>query len=190
LSTSMCTLVNQIGLCFQEQRRSCNSVSTGENTLSSHRRVLDEISQHLLGDSLLSATTFDEQSIIARVNSMCSLLQKDVSTTFASEMTSGKVEESVTSYDLAKNALGEDGELRDEINSESSAFSRKCDLVPFQLVENSAIDSKPSTVIPRKESSGDLLLHLPRIASLPQFFIHASDELGKRNDPTGTVGGT
>ena len=100
LSTSMCTLVNQIGLCFQEQRRSCNSVSTGENTLSSHRRVLDEISQHLLGDSLLSAT-FDEHSIIARVNSMCSLLQKDVSTTFASEMTSGKFEELVTSYDLA-----------------------------------------------------------------------------------------
>ena len=69
------------------------------------------------------------------------------------------------------NSLGEDGELGYEINSESSAFSRKCDLVPFQLVENSAIDSKPSTVIPRKESSGDLLPHLPRIASLPQFFV-------------------
>jgi len=89
-----------------------------------------------------------------------------------------------------KNSQGEDDELGDVINNESSAFSRKCDLVPFQLVENSAMDSKQSTISPRKESSGDLLLHLPRIASLPQFFIHASDELAMRNDPTGTVGGT
>lgn len=182
-STSMSTLVNQIGLCFQEQIRSCNSVSTGENTLSSHEMILDEIAQHLLGDSILS-TTFDEQAILARVNSMYSLLQKDVS------KSPGKVEESETGYDLAKNSQGEDDELGDVINNESSAFSRKCDLVPFQLVENSAMDSKQSTISPRKESSGDLLLHLPRIASLPQFFIHASDELAMRNDPTGTVGGT
>lgn len=179
-STSISTLVNQLGSCFQEQIRSCNSVSTGENTSSSHKRVLDEIAQHLLGDSLLTAT-FDEQSIIARVNSMCSLLQKDASNTIASETSSGIVEESVTGYDLAKNPLGEDGESGDEVNNESSAFSRKCELVPsHQLVENSPLDSKQSTVIPRKESSGDLLLHLPRIASLPQFFIHASDELAMR----------
>lgn len=188
-STSMNTLANQIGLCFQEQIRSCNSVSTGENNLSSHKRILDEIAQHLLGDSMLSAS-FDEQSIIARVNSMCSLLQKDVSSMTASETSTGKVDnESLTGYE-AKNSLGEDDELRHEINNESSnAFSRKCDRVPFQLVENSAMDSKQRTIIPRKESSGDLLLHLPRIASLPQFFVHASDELAMRNDPTGTVGG-
>lgn len=188
-STSMSTLVNQLGSCFQEQIRSSNSVSTGENTSSSHKRILDEISQHLLGDSLLSAT-FDEQSIIARVNSMCSLLQKDASNTIASETSPGKVEESVTGYDLAKDALAEDGELGDEVNNESSAFLRRCELVPSQLFENSPLDSKQSTVIPRKESSGDLLLHLPRIASLPHFFIHASDELAMRNDPTGKVGGT
>lgn len=188
-STSMSTLANQIGLCFQEQIRSCNSLYTGENNLSSHKRILDEIAQHLLGDSMLSAS-FDEQSIIARVNSMCSLLQKDVSSMTASETSPGKVDnESVTGYE-AKNSLGEDDELRHEINNESSnAFSRKCDRVPFQLVENSAMDSKQRTITPRKESSGDLLLHLPRIASLPQFFVHASDELAMRNDPTGTVGG-
>lgn len=187
-STSMSTLANQIGLCFQEQIRSCNPVSTGENSMSSHTRILDEIAQHLLGDSMLSAS-FDEQSIIARVNSMCSLLQKDVSNMIASEKIPGKVNESVTGYE-AKNFLGEDDELVHEINNESNnAFSRKCDRVPFQLVENSAMDSKQRTIIPRKESSGDLLLHLPRIASLPQFFIHASDELAMRNDPTGTVGG-
>lgn len=132
-STSMSTLANQIGLCFQEQIRSCDSVSTGENNLSSHKRILDEISQHLLGDSILSAS-FDEQSIIARVNSMCSFLQKDVSSMTASETSTGKVHESLTGYE-AKNSLGEDDKLRHEINNESSnAFSRKCDCVPFQLV--------------------------------------------------------
>eukprot|EP01018_Ginkgo_biloba_P006734 Gb_40861 [translate_table: standard] len=186
LSTSMSTLVNQIGLCFQEQRRSCNSLSTGEGTWSSNKKMLDEIAQHLLGDSLLSANS-DEQSIIARVNSLCSLLQKDVSTVHASQPNTGNAEESVTGCGLGRLNQGEDGKVEDEADDKRAAISTKGDHDPVYLIESSAVDCKP--VIPRKESSGDLLLHLPRIASLPQFFVHASDELVMRNEPHGTVGG-
>nr|ABK26707.1 unknown [Picea sitchensis] len=73
--------------------------------------------------------------------------------------------------------------------SSSQTFSFQSSKVTYGG-QNGAYYTSSTTISPRKESSGDLLLHLPRIASLPQFFIHASDELAMRNDPTGTVGGT
>ncbi|XP_057867827.2 uncharacterized protein LOC131075054 isoform X1 [Cryptomeria japonica] len=187
LSTSMSNLVSQIGIHFQEQQRhSCSSGSAGEDTWSSNKRMLDEIAQHLLSDSLLSATS-DEQSIIARVNSMCCLLQKDVSTEHLSETTPLKVKAPVTDFNFGK-CTNEEPEFVDDMDDVRSTLPRSGGLVPH-VVENNSTDSNCQTVIPRKESSGDLLLHLPRVASLPQFFIHSSDELATRNESNGTVGG-
>eukprot|EP00252_Welwitschia_mirabilis_P021205 TRINITY_DN5363_c0_g2_i3.p1 TRINITY_DN5363_c0_g2~~TRINITY_DN5363_c0_g2_i3.p1 ORF type:complete len:302 (-),score=82.50 TRINITY_DN5363_c0_g2_i3:89-994(-) len=143
------------------------SAPMSENILSAQKKFLDEITQNLLSDNLLSSS--DEQSVMARVNSLRCLLQKDTSVTHGPDSGLGRVEESVTTYELGS---GEESRNGGDITSQRSPLRPK-----------NVMESKQPTPLPRKESAGDLLLHLPRIASLPQFFINVSDELMEGNEP-------
>ncbi|KAI4376776.1 hypothetical protein MLD38_014494 [Melastoma candidum] len=72
-SMSMSDLMNHIGQCISEQMGSGSS-SLEDSTEC--RDLLEDIAQYLLSDSQV-ATASDEKSLMARVNSLCSLLQKD-----------------------------------------------------------------------------------------------------------------
>lgn len=113
-----------------------------------NENMLEEISQYLLSDSQ-HAPTSDEQSVMSRVNSLCCLLQKD--TPAAAQNSQVKTED--------------DGRLNPEM--ESSEYVVDLNGSPER-------DQAPS--MPRIDSLGDLLLHLPRIASLPQFLFNIPED--------------
>lgn len=70
-SMSASDLVSQIGHCISEQ------MTSGEGSWS--QEIMDELTTHLLSDSQFSSVS-DEKFLMSRVNSLCSLLQKDVAT--------------------------------------------------------------------------------------------------------------
>ncbi|XP_068647268.1 uncharacterized protein [Aristolochia californica] len=167
LRPSMCMsdLVNHIGHCISEQMTSGNPFFSPEGEGCRSRDMLDEITQYLLSDSLFSSAA-DEQSLMSRVNSLCSLLQKDAATIQHLQIKSeDEVNDELTfmprSTEEEKLNAGEvpasDGELRSDVSG-----------CKQQQQQPSAMS--------RKDSVGDLLLHLPRIASLPQFFFNISED--------------
>ncbi|KAL8138255.1 hypothetical protein V2J09_004256 [Rumex salicifolius] len=157
-SMSMTDLVNHIGSCISGQCNTNNSTFAEEGTES--REILQDIAQHLLGDS--QVTCSDEKSLMKRVNSLCSLLNKDgtpvkINAAAADKGVGGSEDQKdapvyscVTESTSTLNSLGSAGESK-ELSS-----------------------CKPS--ISRKDSYGDLLLNLPRIASLPTFLFDISED--------------
>ncbi|XP_077223222.1 ATP-dependent DNA helicase isoform X2 [Tasmannia lanceolata] len=158
-SMSMSDLVNHIGNCISEQMTSDNPHFSGEGLRG--KDMLDEITQYLFSDSQFSSAS-DEQSLMTRVNSLCCLLQKDSSTVKNSQI---KTEEN--------DGLGfEDGAI-DHLN-----FMPEPTFKDKGMGEFSALSvRKQPPAMSRKESFGDLLLHLPRIASLPQFLFNISEDM-------------
>ena len=153
-SMSMTDLVNHIGNCISEQMGSENPEFT-ENC-SESRKMLEDIAQHLLGDFQFT-TCSDEKSLMSRVNSLCSLLQKDGTPVQTFEMT--EEEKNVTD----KHEL----ELLDHSTNKGDTIAP----------EDSVRDGyKQAPSMPRIDSFGDLLLHLPRIASLPKFLFDISED--------------
>ncbi|KAI4329419.1 hypothetical protein L6164_021685 [Bauhinia variegata] len=160
-SMSMDDLVNHIENCISEKMTSGNPVFTADKQYS--RSILEELTQYLFNDSQLAAAS-DEQFLMSRVNSLCCLLQKDPST----------AQESKLKLDHCLDADG--GEKVDKSDSTLvSASPSKSELVECKDQQYDASGCKQGTGIPRKDSVGDLLLNLPRIASLPQFLFHVSD---------------
>lgn len=157
-SMSMTDLMNHIGNCISEQMTSGSLPSA---KASECHDMLENITQVLLSDTQCS-TGLDERSLMKKVNSLCSLLQDPV---------------------IASSALA-DGENRNEVGDPAK-------IVYFDLVNDSCIHSthektsnmmqapganfedgpggKQAPGLPRKDSFSELLLHLPRIASLPKF---------------------
>ncbi|XXG58557.1 hypothetical protein AAC387_Pa04g0842 [Persea americana] len=160
-SMSMSDLVTHIGNCISEHMTSGSPLLSGEGWQG--KDILDEITQHLLGDSQFSSIS-DEQSLMSRVNSLCCLLQKETPTDQHSQV---KTEACLES---------EDGS-RSQVNATPESTQEK-------LGDFSASGGGPSDVsgcrqppaMSRKDSLGDLLLHLPRIASLPQFLFNISED--------------
>ncbi|KAL9681715.1 hypothetical protein QQ045_013502 [Rhodiola kirilowii] len=127
---------------------------------------LEHLAEILLndGDSHLPPPT-DEKSVMARVNSLCCLLQKD------SEEGSNSFKEIEHGTSLNPTTMGAN---HNKENSYGVFFNH----IPFlydghlasggeEAIENPAM--KPPTGMMRKDSFSDLLFNLPRIASLPQF---------------------
>ncbi|PIA31848.1 hypothetical protein AQUCO_04800029v1 [Aquilegia coerulea] len=108
--------------------------------------VLEEITQYLLSDSQLSSTS-DEKSLMSRVNSLCCLLQKNPTSVQNLQCYNDWME------DYRDDQL--ESSLKKTINDS---------------------ECKQEPVISRKDSVGDLLLHLPRIASLPQFLFNIAED--------------
>ncbi|KAL8168080.1 hypothetical protein V2J09_009579 [Rumex salicifolius] len=124
-SMSMTDLVNHIGSCISDEEI---IKSLPEEGSESHR-ILEDIANHLLCDSQLAKCS-DEKLLMTRVNSLCSLLQKDGS----------------------DKGLGYSEEQKDTQGDQA----------------------KP--VMSRKDSYGDLLLSLPRIASFPKILFDISED--------------
>lgn len=110
-----------------------------------NKDVLEELTQYLLSDSQNPA--LDEQGLMSRVNSFCNLLQKDG-----------------ISVPALHNSIGGDARGTDGI------IGGPRDQNSGNAEDRDALGGSMQTAsIPRKDSFGDLLMHLPRIASLPQF---------------------
>lgn len=164
-SMSMSDLVSQL-----EQRVSEQKTSKVINLASDERQsleILEEISKSLLSDTQ-NVSASDEKSLMSRVNSLCCLLQKDPATAQKIE-NYGDV---VTSERRV-----------DEINFIPTApLGRKVEEDPStpEYESNDLSGCKPASTMSRKDSVGDLLLNLPRIASLPQFLFICDDSAGNQ----------
>ncbi|KAG9455930.1 hypothetical protein H6P81_000438 [Aristolochia fimbriata] len=163
-SMSMSDLVNHIGHCISEQMTSGNPFFSSEGEGSRSRDMLDEITQYLLSDSQFSSAS-DEHSLMSRVNSLCSLLQKDAATVqhlhiknedeVNDELTFNPRSGEEVNLITGDFTVASDGELRNDV---------------------SVCKQQQPSAMSRKDSVGDLLLHLPRIASLPQFLFNISED--------------
>lgn len=162
-SMSIGDLVNHIGHCISEKMTSGNSLSNGKQ--QHHKDMLEEIAQYLFNDSQNTMAS-DEKSLMTRVNSLCCLLQKDPS---VAQNLQGKNDES---FDV--NGSGETSKTNFNYASESKASQG----FPASKRESSDVsaDWKQAQAMSRKDSFGELLLSLPRIASLPQFFFNLSQD--------------
>ncbi|OAY46840.1 uncharacterized protein LOC110617571 isoform X2 [Manihot esculenta] len=166
-SMSMSDLMNHIGNCISEQMTSGNAQFSADG--SECQDILEDIAQYLLSDTQLT-TSSDEKRLMARVNSLCCLLQKDpVSTQNLQVNEESCIEESDTGKGVQVN---DTSELLHENKS-------KGDLKDPEGNINDVSGSKHTPGMSRKDSFGELLLHLPRIASLPKFLFNISEEDGE-----------
>ncbi|CAN4100162.1 unnamed protein product [Withania somnifera] len=163
LSTS--DLVSQLELRISEQKTSKVANRTSDEGES--LEILKEISKSLLSDTQ-NVSASDEQSLMSRVNSLCCLLQQDPATAQKSE----------NCGDVAS------GERRvDEINFISPVLlGRRVEVDPSTLQDesNDLSGCKPASTMSRKDSFSDLLLNLPRVASLPHFLFMCDDSAGNQ----------
>ncbi|XP_042506473.1 uncharacterized protein LOC122082770 isoform X2 [Macadamia integrifolia] len=164
-SMSMSDLVSHIGNCLSEQMNSGNHFSSGEG--SQGKDMLEEIAQYLLSDSQQTSAS-DEKSLMSKVNSLCCLLQKDPAT----------VQSLLLNSESGLDVPNEDKD-RFPNSTPDAKFEIKA-MADLPVIEgeshdvSSGYNQTPS--MSRKDSIGDLLLNLPRIASLPQFLFNISED--------------
>ncbi|PKA49202.1 hypothetical protein AXF42_Ash010887 [Apostasia shenzhenica] len=108
---------------------------------------LEELADHLLSDSQTFVS--DERTLMSKVNSFCCLLQKDPSVQ--------NLQTFINSNTENRQDWLEDDDLK-------------------QMSERKAIDDPQQSSISRKESFGELLMNLPRIASFPQFLFSITED--------------
>ncbi|XP_057966879.1 uncharacterized protein LOC131157045 isoform X2 [Malania oleifera] len=161
-SISMCDLVNHIGHCISEQFTSGNPIFSIDEL--PNKDILEEITQYLFSDSQFMSAS-DEQSIMSRVNSLCCLLQKDP----------------IVGQNLLlkrENDLDVPSDRKiDEPDTISEASeSNVAPAFPASQCESNDVCFKQAPSMSRKDSVGELLLSLPRIASLPQFLFNNSED--------------
>ncbi|CAN1328723.1 hypothetical protein LINPERPRIM_LOCUS34492 [Linum perenne] len=158
-SMSMSDFMNHIENCITGQ------MNTGNTSLAADgeecHAILEDIAQYLLSDTQLT-TSSDEKRIMSRVNSLCCLLQKDPTTSSQNLQTivEGSNEES------------DNGKVFQLSQPNGSLPAIK----PNGGITNTNMNTNN---MPRKDSFGDLLLNLPRIASLPQFLFQIREEDGE-----------
>ncbi|GFZ04020.1 hypothetical protein Acr_16g0006440 [Actinidia rufa] len=121
--------------------------------------ILDDISRCLFTDSE-HASTSDEQCVMSTVNSLFCLLQKDSVT----------VQNSQVKGDNRSDAMVNNKRL-----GRSIAKTKVVDDFLTPEDESNPV-SKQAPAMSRKDSVGELLLNLPRIASLPQFLFNISED--------------
>ncbi|XP_022755353.1 uncharacterized protein LOC111303387 isoform X2 [Durio zibethinus] len=159
-SMSMSDLMNHIGHCLSEQM-------TSENPSSENRpecqEMLEEIAQYLLSDTQLT-TASDEKSLMSRVNSLCCLLQKDTTTCTNSQANGENCDGPDDGKDVQLNQTHESG-----VNIKGGVKAFEGDTKEFS-------SNKQAPGMSRKDSFGELLLHLPRITSLPKFLFNISED--------------
>ncbi|KAL2478997.1 hypothetical protein Fot_48011 [Forsythia ovata] len=166
-SMSMSDLVRHLEHRISEKKESNNP------TLSSKERqslqILDDINQCLFSD-IQHMPESDEKSLMSRVNSLCCLLHKDnaIDADMHSKTTNG-----IQMYGVEK---------KDDESNNFHASTSKIKVEEFRCtaeedeLNDTSVD-KQVPLISRKDSVGELLLNLPRIASLPQFLFNISEDL-------------
>uniref|UniRef100_A0A2P2JC09 Uncharacterized protein MANES_06G031800 n=1 Tax=Rhizophora mucronata TaxID=61149 RepID=A0A2P2JC09_RHIMU len=165
-SMSMTDLMNHIGNCISEQMTSGNAPFSGDE--SECQGILEDMAQYLLSDTQMTASS-DEKRLMARVNSLCCLLQKDPTSTQNMQINE---ESCAEECDLGKGI---------QQNYTNELLQDNKSRMDIKAPEGNAKDvsgSKQAPGMSRKDSFGELLLHLPRIASLPKFLFNISEEDG------------
>lgn len=149
-SMSVSDIIGHIEHCLSEQ------ITCVDPSFCDGRRgfqeMLEEIAQHLLNDNQVIAAS-DEKSLMTRVNSLCCLLQTDPAA------------------------------LQSSHDTENVDDGKNIDLESMHNIKIK-IDVKPAEVdfrdvslgMSRKDSLGEFLLHLPRIASLSKFLLNISED--------------
>lgn len=170
-SMSMSDLMNHIGNCISEQMTSGNQPLSEEG--SDYRKFLD-IAQCLFSDTQAAADdgVDDEKFLMSRVNSLYCLLQMDQpdvgqNSQVIGETSDGRPDD-VNGKSVQLNTMESthDNKMRDNIKPSEGDNAKDVS------------GSKPTTGMSRKDSFGELLLHLPRITSLPKFLFNISEEDG------------
>lgn len=159
-SMSMSDLMSHIGNCISEQMTSGNLPSADQQ--SEYQDILEDIAQYLLNDNQ-ATTASDEKSLMTRVNSLCCLLQKDPVTGQHSQI------------DGESCAEGPDGGKDIQLNNTPESKVRPDAKAPEEDAKD-VPGGRQAPGMSRKDSFGELLLHLPRIASLPKFLFNISEE--------------
>lgn len=150
-SMSVDDLVNHLGNCISEQITSGHAALPNSEVPT--KETLEEIAQYLLGDTQgPPASASDERSLMARVDSLCCLIQKD-----AAPVVKPKPEPNDSDSIGVDASDGSDDEF-------SSAPTKK------------TTDASEPPTMSRKDSFGELLTNLPRIASLPQFLLKIPED--------------
>nr|CAB3469584.1 unnamed protein product [Digitaria exilis] len=150
-SMSVDDLVNHLGNCISEQITSGNPALANNEVPT--KETLEEIAQYLLGDTQgPPVSVSDERSLMARVDSLCCLIQKD-----AVPIAKPKPEPNDSDGIGMGASDGSDEEF-------SSAPTGK------------TTDAAEPPAMSRKDSFGELLTNLPRIASLPQFLFKIPED--------------
>lgn len=155
-SMSMSDFMSHIEHCISEQGNAGNPPSGGKEI----RGMLDDISHYLLSDNQVSPTS-DEKSLMCRVNSLCCLLQDP-----AAVQNSNNIE-ACTAVEPDENPNPNHYlELTQDNRSKTDA----------NVTEEDLSGGKQTPGMSRNDSYGDLLFHLPRIASLPKFLCNMSQQ--------------
>ncbi|XP_057722859.1 uncharacterized protein LOC130936731 [Arachis stenosperma] len=132
-----------------------------------YQEMLEDIAQYLLSDNqAIGTAASDEKSLMSRVNSLCCLLQKDPPTV-------------QNSHDHETVVEGPDRGKGIQLAHTHETVMDDKSRIDFKILEEDSRDvssSKQAPGMSRKDSFGELLLHLPRIASLPKFLFNISEE--------------
>nr|KYP51450.1 hypothetical protein KK1_026736 [Cajanus cajan] len=148
-SMSVSDFIGHIEHCLSEQTTSGNPSFCGGRL--GYQEMLEGIAQHLLNDN--QVITSDEKSLMSRVNSLCCLLQRDPR----------DKESAVEGPDDGKN-------IQPSHVIESRQNNKiKMDVKPAEEDFRDVSGGKQALGMSKKDSFGELLLHLPRIASLSNF---------------------
>lgn len=159
-SMSMSDLVSHLESRISEQGTSNNPTLSSEEWQS--LQILDDIKRCLFSETQHLPDS-DEKSLMSRVDSLCCLLQKDAPASSNAQLKRDR------NLNLSLMQKGED-----ESSSDGSLTTEK------KAAENDEDVSGPNqnqaSSMSRKDSVGELLLNLPRIASLPQFLFNISGD--------------
>ncbi|CAN4084368.1 unnamed protein product [Withania somnifera] len=147
-SMSMTDLVSHIENCISQQ---INSGNLQSDEALECKGMLEDIAQIWLSDTQ-GTTASDEKSLMKKVNSLCCLLQEE-------------------------SHLSGENHLQKPVQSNYACSSSACENKESDEENvNDFAGGKLTPTIPRRESFGDLLLHLPRIASLPKFLFNIAED--------------
>ncbi|KAE9609810.1 hypothetical protein Lal_00006755 [Lupinus albus] len=163
-SISLSDLIGHIEHCLSEQITSGNPSFNGEGP--EYQEMLENISQYLLNDNQATAAS-DEKSLMSRVDSLCCLLQKDTTEVHNSRDNENTIE-------------GPDGGKDVQISHNNfDPIQGKISRMDIKAAEEDPGDvssGKQAAGMSRKDSFGDLLLHIPRITSLSTFLFNISEQ--------------
>lgn len=164
-SMSMSDLVSHLEHRISEQGTSDNPTLSSEEWQS--LQILDDIKRCLFSETQ-NLPDSDEKSLMSRVDSLCCLLQKDTPAGSNAQLRRD------SSLDLSLVQKGEDDSNGDGTLTTEKKGGGNYNIFNDEAEEGSGPNQASS--MSRKDSVGDLLLNLPRIASLPQFLFNISED--------------
>lgn len=134
------------------------------------QETFEDIAKHLLSDNQLT-TVSDEKLLMSRVNSLCCLLQMDPQATIQSLQAGDEADTSEVT-----DGGGKETAPSDTTDSTAESRSIMTDVtVPEGDKKDVSSSCKQQVGMLRKDSFADLLLQLPRIASLPKSLFNISE---------------